>query len=483
MQEHWSVPGYSEIRELGAGASGRVVLAEHVTGEVPVAIKYLSGKLRDDDDFLGRFRAEARMMIRLDDPHVARLYEYVESDAGAAIVMELVDGVSLRMLLGSEGPTGPEAALTVLKGSLLGLAAAHARGVVHRDYKPENVMVEQDGTTKLVDFGIASRSGEQADTAGTPAYMAPEQWAGTPAGPSTDVYAATAVFFECLTGTRPYRSQHLAALARQHQVAPVPIEEVPPPLQPIIAQGLAKNPADRPRDARAFVNLLESVALAGYGPDWEDRGRRRLAGSAGLLAALFPLSSEPGPAGGTTVGVTELTQAGAATRRFLGANAVKIAVGVGTLAVAATVITVLATSGGSPELRSADRLIQATDPAPTLPTVEPAVSDEPTSEEPTESPEPTPSTAPSTSAAPTTKPPQLAPTASQSPTPTPKPTPRPTPSRTPSPTPSAEPPVVTEPPPRPRPPRPTPTPTPTTPSPTPPTTTPPDPSSPPGTPD
>ena len=88
----------------------------------------------------------------------------------------------------------------VLKGSLLGLAAAHAMGIVHRDYKPENVLVDAEGTSKLTDFGVAARR-EQHPACGTPLYMAPEQWDGSPATPATDIYAATAVFFECLTGT------------------------------------------------------------------------------------------------------------------------------------------------------------------------------------------------------------------------------------------------------------------------------------------
>src|SRR3954447_6128844 len=138
----WRVPGYTEIRELGAGAGGSVVMARHDADGILVAIKYLSDELRSDVGFVARFRHEARVLNTLDSPHSVRLYDYVETGEGAAIVMELVNGVALRALLRSEGPTGPEAALVVLKGSLLGLATAHMAGVVHRDFKPENVIVE-----------------------------------------------------------------------------------------------------------------------------------------------------------------------------------------------------------------------------------------------------------------------------------------------------------------------------------------------------
>ena len=182
----WGVPGYTEVRELGSGAAGRVVLATRDHDGAEVAIKYLNDELRSDMGFVARFRHEARLLGTLRSSHHARLIDYVESGQGAAIVMELVNGVSLREILKSEGPTGPEAALAVLKGSLQGLAAAHAIGVVHRDFKPENVMVQGDGVSKLVDFGIAVQAGEGVSAAGTPPYMAPEQWSGGPAGPTTD---------------------------------------------------------------------------------------------------------------------------------------------------------------------------------------------------------------------------------------------------------------------------------------------------------
>ncbi|MEU4466886.1 protein kinase [Streptomyces sp. NPDC024017] len=309
----WAVPGYTESLELGSGASGRVVLAVHEETGVPVAVKYLSETLRGRPGFVHDFRAEARLLGGLESPYVAGLYEYVESPDGAAIVMELVDGVSLRALLKREGPLGPEAALAVLKGSLLGLADAHRVGVVHRDYKPENVLVVPDGSSKLVDFGIAVDTGSSAGVAGTPSYMAPEQWTGAPASPAADVYAATATFFECLTGHKPFAGDNIAELALQHVDAPVPADQAPEAVRELIRRGLAKDPRERPAQAEAFVGELEAAAGAAYGPDWEERGRGRLAALVALLPLLLPsarnatrshtdtartvLSRNPGPGG------------------------------------------------------------------------------------------------------------------------------------------------------------------------------------------
>ncbi|MFC8914971.1 serine/threonine-protein kinase [Streptomyces sp. NPDC057116] len=314
----WVVPGYTETRELGSGASGRVVLAVHDGTGIPVAVKYLSDRLRRDQAFVREFRAEARLLGGLHSPYVVGLYEYVEAPDGAAIVMELVDGIALRALLKQTGHTDPEPALVVLKGSLLGLAAAHRAGVVHRDYKPENVLVAADGASKLVDFGIAAGHGTTPGVAGTPAYMAPEQWQGGPASPAADVYAATATFFECLTGRKPYTGQNLAELALQHIEAPIPESEAPEPVRPLIRRGLAKHPEERPEDAEAFVAELEQIARAAYGPDWEERGQRKLAALAALLPLLFPSAGAP-PVSTTAFATTSLWAPG--RRGWLGAGA------------------------------------------------------------------------------------------------------------------------------------------------------------------
>ncbi|MGW8992747.1 protein kinase domain-containing protein [Streptomyces zhihengii] len=435
----WTVPGYTESRELGSGAGGRVVLAVHDATGVPVAVKYLGERLRSDASFVREFRAEARLLGGLDTPYVVRLYEYVEAPSGAAIVMELVDGIALRALLAQEGATGPEAALVVLKGSLLGLAAAHARGVVHRDYKPENVLVAADGSSKLVDFGIATRHGATPGVAGTPAYMAPEQWEGGAASPAADVYAATATFYECLTGRKPFRGENFAELALQHIGAPVPEDDTPEPVRPLIRRGLAKAAADRPADAAAFVAELEEIAGAAYGPDWEERGRGRLAALSALLPLLFPAAA--GRAAGTTDrATTTLAPPGAggppgAGRRLVpglpGIVAAIVAlVLAGLAAVAAqagedrreTTAEAMATTSAGPAAPGAPSPSPGTPggPTPSATRPSPTLSPSPTPSGPSASPTASPTTSAASSPAPGPTPtPSVSPTVSATPTPAP----------------------------------------------------------------
>ncbi|NUO58468.1 MAG: serine/threonine protein kinase [Hamadaea sp.] len=418
----WSVPGYTAVQELGRGASGLVVLATHDQTGVPVAIKYLADNLKNDETFLREFRAEARILAEVQDDHVARLYEYVENPGGAAIVMELVNGVALRKLIREQGPTEPEAALVVLKGSLLGLAASHKLGIVHRDYKPENVLVDAQGQSKLADFGIAVRAGRTGALAGTPSYMAPEQWAAGTATPQTDIYAATATFFECLTGTPPYRAPgDLAQLRRQHESAPIPVDNAPEGVRGLLRRGLAKDPAQRPSNATLFLRELEAVAGAAYGPEWEEEGKKKLARRALLLAALFPLALAS--MSGTAVADSALGRGVGHRLRSL-SSGVKKALVAGTI----TVVVVGGGVGGCVALNPTDAANTSA-----LPSSSPSivVSDSP-SASPSESPSPSPSASPSASVSPTAASPS--PTRSRTKSPTPKPT-----TKSPSPSPSTSP--------------------------------------------
>ena len=273
----WTVPGYSELGELGRGVAGKVVEAVHDATGNSVAIKYIKPALVRDPGFMWKFRTDAQALRQLRVPQVVRVHEYVErAGQGAALVMELVNGISLRETIKRRGPVGPEAALAVLKDSLYGLAAAHGVGLFHRDYKPENVLVDTEGRSKLTDFGVSVWADAHVQAGSPPAYMAPEQWNGAPNSPATDIYAATAVFFECLTGHPPFAG-NIDDLGWQHNTAAVPLDRVDEPLRPLIAHGMAKQPTVRPQSALAFAAELDAAAAAAYGAGWEERGRRLLA--------------------------------------------------------------------------------------------------------------------------------------------------------------------------------------------------------------
>jgi serine/threonine-protein kinase len=403
----WAVPGYTEERELGRGASSRVVAAVHIDSGQQVAIKYLAPKLFRDPNFLAGFREEVEVLRSLDVPEVVRLYDYVEDPGqGAAIVMELVDGVSLHEMITRQGPTTPESALVVLVGSLLGLASAHELGIVHRDYKPENVLVDRAGNSKLTDFGIAVRAGERGPATGTPLYMAPEQWTGEPATQATDIYSATAVFFECLTGTTPF-SGGLGQLAEQHRTAPVPVAMIDQPLRAFIERGMAKDPRNRPAHAVEFVAELISVADYAYGQDWAERGKGELAKRAAALLLLLL-----GGVAGATGGSFAATLLGGAGRRkrtvFAGA-----AVGI----VAAIAVTTTTLALQSNDTRATTGLASTStptsgDPAANSPTSGAATAGTPTTSSPTAS---SPTASSTASASPTTNPPTSSASATSAP--------------------------------------------------------------------
>ena len=177
--------------------------------------------------------------------------------------MELIDGVSLREILARQGQTTAEAALVVLQGSLLGPGGgACARGGAPGLQAGERAGRRGRGVSKLTDFGIAARAGDRAMAAGTLAYAPPEQFGGGPASPAGDVYAATATFYECLTGHPPFTGQTAEALLHQHLSEPVPLEPVPEPLRPLVDGRDGQGPRDRPADAAAFVTELRAAAAA-----------------------------------------------------------------------------------------------------------------------------------------------------------------------------------------------------------------------------
>ncbi|HTW02625.1 MAG TPA: serine/threonine-protein kinase, partial [Streptosporangiaceae bacterium] len=337
--EGWAVPGYVEQRELGRGACGRVVQAIQERTTLRVAIRYLGKDLVGDSDFLPRFRTQMLRLKELDVPSVVRVHDYAEQPGqGAAVVMELIDGCSLRSMIERQGPLEPVAALAVLKGSLLGLAAVHRLGFGHRDVTPGNVLVNTSGQVKLTGFGMAVPAAGEMPAVGTPLYLAPERWEGDQGSPASDVYAATAVFFECLTGAPPF-SGDVAALQEQHVSRALPLDRVDPRLAPLIAQGMAKDPAGRPHSANAFISELEALAGVTYGADWEDRGRALLAART-AAARTAPPRPPRGRRQGPPAGF--LTSVGGRRRRLVIASIAAAAV----IALGAIVAGVTMSGGG-----------------------------------------------------------------------------------------------------------------------------------------
>ena len=273
----WAVPGYTEVGLVGHGVSGRVVAAVSKATGQRVAIKYLDENVVGHSGFLAEFRSGAERLMSLNAPHVAHVFDYAERPgAGAAIVTELVDGVSLRRMISSRRPLSVKAALVVFKDSLLGLAAAHSRHVAHRDVKPDNVLVDAGGWCTLTDFGLAVQADKQVPVRGTPEYLAPELWNGAPNVPASDIYAATIMLCESLTGSPPFTGRP-ARVREQHENLSAPLEEYDPPLHDLIGSGLAKDPDRRPRSALAFAREVDARAADAYGPAWEAEGRRELA--------------------------------------------------------------------------------------------------------------------------------------------------------------------------------------------------------------
>lgn len=338
----WKVPGYTGARELGAGTGGRVALAVRDTTGTPVAVRFLAAGLWADTGFARHFRGDVHALRRLDSPYVARVIDYVVTEEGAALVTELVRGVPLRAVLRrAGGGLAPEAALVVLRDGLLGLADGHGVGVVHRRVRSTNVLVTAEGEVKLADFAVAPRDRDTPVEGPAAGYRSPEQWGGEPASPAGDVYALTVVFFECLTGARPYPGEDAAELAVQHITAPVPEEAVPAPLRELVRAGLAKDPARRPESAAEFAARVAASARDTYGPEWEGRGRRRLAAAAALTPEAFPPAvTEPAAGPVVPVASKEEGRGDAPDRRrprhgWLAGAAALLVVG-GTVAVTAT---------------------------------------------------------------------------------------------------------------------------------------------------
>ncbi len=255
---------------IASGGMSTVYRGHDVRLDRPVALKVMDSRYAGDPQFLTRFQREARAVARLKNPGLVAIYDQGGDAGHPFLVMELVEGGTLRELLRERGPMPPHAALAVLRPVLGGLGEAHRAGLVHRDIKPENVLISDGGEVKLVDFGLVRAIAEAGITStsvilGTASYLSPEQVAAGPTGPRSDVYSAGIMAFELLTGTTPFRGDNALAVAQQrldHDVPPPSsvIDGVPPQLDAFIATATARNPDDRFPDASAMAEALEAIA-------------------------------------------------------------------------------------------------------------------------------------------------------------------------------------------------------------------------------
>jgi predicted Ser/Thr protein kinase len=270
---------YKVLKKLGEGGMGTVYLAEQMSVGRKVALKLLQGNYATDDEFIGRFRREARLAASLNHRNIVTVYDFDQSDDESLfIAMEYLDGGKLSDVIRRDGPLSIGRAARLGLQIAEGLEAAHRAGVIHRDIKPDNIMVmgeESVEAVKLMDFGIArlrdvgaaSRLTRADVIMGTPAYMAPEQAEGAEVSEQTDIYALGIVLYEMLSGSVPFKaSTPSAVLVKQIQEAPVPLRklrrEIPASIERVVMQALEKKPQKRQRDMREVVQGLQKVDVS-----------------------------------------------------------------------------------------------------------------------------------------------------------------------------------------------------------------------------
>jgi hypothetical protein len=279
--------GYRIEALAGRGGMGVVYRATDLSLSRPVALKLIAPELAQDAAFRERFLREPRIAASLDHPGVVPIYEAGERDGQLYLAMRWVEGSDLRQLLRRDGPLSPEVTVRLLSQVAEALDAAHRRGLVHRDVKPANILVDDDGHTYLGDFGISGQAGADRRMAGTLDYLAPEQIRGEDLDGGADQFALGCVLYECLTGAPPFRRETEAEALWAHLREPAPPLRAHPALDPVIERAVAKE-----RDAR-YPDCQEMVraAAAALGVAGVHRGRRRsgatllVLGGAVLLAA------------------------------------------------------------------------------------------------------------------------------------------------------------------------------------------------------
>jgi serine/threonine-protein kinase len=251
------------VASLGRGGMASVYRARDASLDRDVALKVLPAEFLHDPTFADRFRQEARVAAKLEHPHVVPIHGYGIDNGRPWMALRLLAGGSLADRL-RQGPLPPAEAARILSEVGSALDAAHARGIVHRDVKPANILLDENGRAYLADFGVARMLEGKSTTLtgmvqGTPAYMAPEQAMGAKVDRRADVYALGIVAFECLTGRVPYTGTTPVAVLMKHVTEPVPEPapgEVPDALRPLIRRSLAKSPTDRWPTTRDFTDAL-----------------------------------------------------------------------------------------------------------------------------------------------------------------------------------------------------------------------------------
>ncbi|MFD9215114.1 serine/threonine-protein kinase [Streptomyces sp. NPDC059544] len=270
---------YTAHQILGRGSAGTVWLGEGPEG--PVAVKLLREDLASDQELVGRFVQERTALLGLDHPRVVGVRDLVVDGNDLALVMDLVRGTDLRTRLDRERRLAPAAAVAIVADVAEGLAAAHAAGVVHRDVKPENILLDMEGPlgpggahpALLTDFGVAKlidtpRRTKATKIIGTPDYLAPEIVEGLPPRAAVDIYALATVLYELLAGFTPFGGGHPGAVLRRHVTETVvPLPGIPDELWQLIVQCLAKAPASRLRASELAARLHDVLPLlAGMAP-------------------------------------------------------------------------------------------------------------------------------------------------------------------------------------------------------------------------
>src|SRR5215471_19715803 len=257
---------------IGRGGMATIYFAWDLQMDRAVAVKVLQEVYSTNPKFVRRFQVEAKAASALQHPNIVQVFDYGQTDGNYFIVMELVEGTDLRRYLRSRGVLDVDRAIIIAHDVALGLGAAHRREIVHRDVKPQNILVGRDGSIKLTDFGIASVYKDINDerltttgmTLGTVQYYAPEQAQGEIVNPAADVYALGIVMYEMLTARTPFDGDTPVAVAMQHiQDAPMPPSQlnphIPPALEEIILRCLEKVPEMRFPDGNVLARALEML--------------------------------------------------------------------------------------------------------------------------------------------------------------------------------------------------------------------------------